>query len=61
MPNAYEVSNEADREMKRTLHKWIEDYWGERCADFEPECDCCKSWQAFDQLFQFVGDTRSAR
>lgn len=32
------------------LHGAINEWAGERCPDFEPECFTCKAWSAFDQL-----------
>lgn len=27
----------------------IEEYWGERCVDFDATCPCCSAWKMFDQ------------
>ena len=27
----------------------MEDYWGERCPDFDPECSACRAWEHFDR------------
>ncbi len=24
-------------------------YWGERCADTDPDCPCCQAWLAYDR------------
>jgi hypothetical protein len=32
------------------IRQAIEDYWGERCDDFEPECECCLAWNELDHL-----------
>jgi len=29
--------------------KVMQEYWGERCPDFEPECPACKAWKHFDR------------
>jgi hypothetical protein len=26
------------------------EFFGERCPDFEPTCECCKRWQLLDDL-----------
>ena len=31
-------------------------HWGERCAEFEPECHCCKAWQQYDALESAADD-----
>lgn len=28
----------------------IEQLFGTRCPDYEPECYCCKVWRAYDDL-----------
>jgi len=30
----------------------LDTFFGERCSEFEPECECCKRWAAFDVLVQ---------
>lgn len=51
MKDDEQVSQEGVR-LRRFLHRWIANYWGPRCPDFEPDCPCCKAWAAFDTLFQ---------
>ena len=31
---------------------WLTEHYGERCPEFEPTCENCTRWQAFDRLFQ---------
>ena len=31
---------------------FIEEQYGQRCEDFEPDCECCKKWALYDQLFK---------
>lgn len=28
----------------------LEQHFGERCLEFEPDCECCKRWKALDDL-----------
>lgn len=28
----------------------IEEAWGERCPEFNPECHCCRAWKQYDDL-----------
>lgn len=28
----------------------VTDYWGERCGDYAPSCDCCRVWAYMDGL-----------
>lgn len=32
----------------RTLRRMNEE-WGERCPDFDPDCLCCKAWAFYDR------------
>ena len=25
-------------------------FFGERCPDFEPDCECCRRWKLLDEL-----------
>lgn len=34
----------------------VTEHWGERCPEFEPECNCCKAWAQYDQLTQAESD-----
>lgn len=36
----------------RTVRLYVEEWFGERCEEFEPNCICCRKWQAFDELFK---------
>lgn len=29
--------------------KIMEEYWGERCPDYEPECWACRAWRHYDE------------
>lgn len=37
--------------LKAWIHKFGVEWYGERCADFEPDCLCCKFWKAFDEMW----------
>lgn len=28
----------------------LTEHFGERCPDFEPDCECCKRWKLLDEL-----------
>jgi len=32
--------------------KYIKKWFGSRCEEFEPECECCKRWKALDNLIE---------
>lgn len=44
------------RALKEQMRLWLLEWAGERCADFDPGCYCCDSWQAWDRIFVHVGD-----
>lgn len=27
----------------------MQEHWGERCPDYEPECSACKAWEHYDK------------
>lgn len=31
---------------------FIEEQFGERCTEYEPECECCKRWKALDIILE---------
>ena len=37
--------------MKKSMKKWIEKFWGKRCKEFEENCPVCKAWLCYDYLF----------
>lgn len=37
-----------------TLDTFAIEQFGERCADFEPDCICCKVWAIRDRLQQLL-------
>ena len=40
------------------LHGAIQEHFGERCPDHEPECPACQAWKAWDVLARlFLEDT----
>ena len=52
---ADQSTEEAVHEMMRNHVKvvaeaMLRDWWGERCPDFDPDCECCKHWYLLDQL-----------
>jgi hypothetical protein len=30
----------------------LREFFGDRCEDFEPGCECCKRWAALDRLLE---------
>ena len=36
--------------------KFITDFWGPRCPDYEPECWCCKAWKRYDEELAAIDD-----
>ena len=42
------------RTIKERCVAWMEEYWGDRCPDFDKDCPCCKAWVAFDVVFTDV-------
>ncbi len=40
-----------DMILKEKVRKWIENYWGTRCPDYEESCPLCKAWKYFDYIF----------
>ena len=54
------IADEGDEEtalaMQALTKKWMENWWGERCPDFEENCYCCQAWKAFDVMFNEVGE-----
>ena len=34
----------------RAARKMLIKHFGERCPDYEPECECCKRWKLLDDL-----------
>ncbi len=46
-----EMINFIGTDLRERAKAWATEYWGERCADYETDCACCKAWQAIDTLF----------
>lgn len=40
--------------LYETIKGWLTENFGERCEQFNPNCECCRRWLALDNLF---GDT----
>jgi hypothetical protein len=38
------------------LHEAVLFYWGERCADFEPECVACQAWKLYHDILTTVSE-----
>lgn len=38
--------------IKDAVHGYLHMYWGERCADYDPDCPCCQRWDLFDKLIE---------
>ena len=41
--------------IRTIAEEFLLEHFGERCPDFEPNCDCCKRWAALDVLIQEPG------
>jgi hypothetical protein len=39
----------------------IKTYFGERCPDFDKDCECCKRWKLLDQLFENPFDSTTSK
>jgi len=37
-----------DRHKLARLREAVVDYWGERCTEPDPTCECCKAWEELD-------------
>jgi hypothetical protein len=37
-----------------SFDKFITDQFGDRCADFEADCSCCRMWKLRDQVAEIV-------
>lgn len=40
--------------MNETLAIFIADQYGERCAEYEPHCIVCESWQLYDRFVEWI-------
>ena len=36
--------------LRTIAEDMLNEHFGKRCPDFEPECECCKRWAALDVL-----------
>ena len=50
--DAVDAANARLHEHVNNLRTWITEHYGERCAELEPECVCCRAWAALDALVQ---------
>lgn len=46
-----EMLDQRWNEAKERTAAAVTEYFGERCPEFEPQCECCRRWRAFDELF----------
>lgn len=37
--------------IKNMAEDFVTEYFGERCGDYEHNCECCRRWRALDTLF----------
>lgn len=58
--DAVEFANAADH-VRAYSGPFLVEFFGERCRDFEPECECCKRWAAFDVLIENPFDEGTSR
>lgn len=42
--------------IKEKVKAWMENYWGERCSDYEENCPICKAWKYYDYIFKDIED-----
>jgi hypothetical protein len=45
-----QLFSDATRQLRLTVGTYLVAFYGERCADFEPNCEVCKRWQALDVI-----------
>ena len=38
--------------LKAVSETLITEHFGERCPDFDPDCECCRRWNLMDQLIE---------
>ncbi len=38
-------------DVRRRATTWIIHNFGEKCQDFDPNCECCRRWLALENLF----------
>lgn len=36
--------------LRTIAYTLLVEFFGERCLDFEPDCECCKRWKMLDDL-----------
>lgn len=41
-------------DLKEMVRRWIVEYYGDQCSEFEAECGCCEAWKAFETLFRYL-------
>jgi hypothetical protein len=41
-------------EFMRSVHDFVQEMFGDRCDDFDPDCPTCKLWQLHDQMREIV-------
>lgn len=49
-----EMSSDLDQAtyyIKTLLSKYLTEFYGERCPDYDGDCECCKRWECFDIIF----------
>ncbi len=56
MDNFDEQYQNAAKLVYDAAASFLSEFWGERCPDYEPLCDCCKRWRALDVLTCAPGD-----
>lgn len=40
--------------LRKSVSRWLVEYYGERCPDHSDGCPCCQKWKAFESLFEDV-------
>ena len=50
MDEDFEVWDAESKIIRNLAEPLLEEYFGERCGDFEPDCVNCQRWKALDDL-----------
>jgi hypothetical protein len=45
----YEFDNDLYK-LKGEIEWYLIKWWGDKCDEFEPECELCKRWKAYEDL-----------
>jgi hypothetical protein len=39
-------------QLEALAKKVLTEWFGEKCPDYDPDCECCKRWRSLDDLIE---------